>query len=57
MLHASFPQSVMVASWNAWLQIAQFMCDREVYFLHPALSKTTDFAATFHDSKEISSNS
>jgi hypothetical protein len=46
----------LAASWNSWLQIADFMHDHEVYFLHPALSKTADFAAGLHYSKEISSN-
>ena len=38
----------LAASWNTWLQIADFMHDHEVYFLHPALSKTADFAAGLH---------
>src|SRR5450830_262477 len=46
----------LTALWNAWLLIAQFMCDREVYFLHPALSRADDFASKHHQCKEISSN-
>lgn len=41
---AHWLRSDLVASWEAWHRLAEFMRPHNAYFLHPALAKPADFA-------------